>query len=241
MDKLLTNNINAAHTIVQKALLQKRFELLEPESKELIEIFGIPTTRRTVATSPADAVKAATAIGYPVVLKIVSPDISHKTDVGGVKVGINSDEGVRVAYEEIIGNVKKRQPDARINGILVEEMAKASTEVIVGGLRDPQFGPAVMFGLGGIFVEVFKDVSFRIAPIEEHEALDMINEVKGAKILKGFRNTEALDISTLAQTIMHVSDMMVSIEEIKEIDLNPVIVYPRGVNAVDARIIIRRL
>ncbi|MDE1890128.1 MAG: acetate--CoA ligase family protein [Planctomycetota bacterium] len=241
MDKLLTNNINAAHTIVQKALLQKRFELLEPEPKELIEIFGIPTTRRTVATSPADAVKAATAIGYPVVLKIVSPDVSHKTDVGGVKVGINSDEGVRVAYEEIIGNVKKRQPDARINGILVEEMAKASTEVIVGGLRDPQFGPAVMFGLGGIFVEVFKDVSFRIAPIEEHEALDMINEVKGAKILKGFRNTEALDISTLAQTIMHVSDMMVSIEEIKEIDLNPVIVYPQGLKSVDARVIIRRL
>ncbi len=241
MDKLLTNNINATHTIVQKALLQKRFELLEPESKELIEIFGIPTTRRTVATSPADAVKAATAIGYPVVLKIVSPDISHKTDVGGVKVGINSDEGVRVAYEEIIDNVKKKQPDARINGILVEEMAKASTEVIVGGLRDPQFGPAVMFGLGGIFVEVFKDVSFRIAPIEEHEALDMINEVKGAKILKGFRNTEALDIPTLAQTIMHVSDMMVSIEEIKEIDLNPVIVYPQGVKSVDARIIIRRL
>ncbi|MBU6391975.1 MAG: acetate--CoA ligase family protein [Planctomycetes bacterium] len=241
MDKLLTNNINAAHTIVQKALLQKRFELLEPEAKELIEIFGIPTTRRTVAVSPADAVKAATAIGYPVVLKIVSPDVSHKTDVGGVKVGINSDEGVRVAYEEIIGNVKKRQPDARINGILVEEMAKASTEVIVGGLRDPQFGPAVMFGLGGIFVEVFKDVSFRIAPIEEHEALDMINEVKGAKILKGFRNTEALDISTLAQTIMHVSDMMVSIEEIKEIDLNPVIVYPQGLKSVDARVIIRRL
>ncbi len=241
MDKLLTNNINAAHTIVQKALLQKRFELLEPESKELIEIFGIPTTRRTVATSPADAVKAATAIGYPVVLKIVSPDISHKTDVGGVRVGINSDEGVRVVYEEIIENVKTRLPDVRIHGILVEEMAKTSTEVIVGGLRDPQFGPAVMFGLGGIFVEVFKDVSFRIAPIEEHEALDMINEVKGAKILKGFRNTEALDISTLAQTIMHVSDMMVSIEEIKEIDLNPVIVYPQGVKSVDARIIIRRL
>ncbi len=241
MDKLLTNNINAAHTIVQKALLQKRFELLEPESKELIEIFGIPTTRRTVATSAADAVKAATAIGYPVVLKIVSPDISHKTDVSGVKVGINSDEGVRVAYEEIMENVKTRLPDARIHGILVEEMARASTEVIVGGLRDPQFGPAVMFGLGGIFVEVFKDVSFRIAPIEEHEALDMINEVKGAKILKGFRNTEALDISTLAQTIMHVSDMMVSIEEIKEIDLNPVIVYPQGVKSVDARIIIRRL
>jgi acetyl-CoA synthetase (ADP-forming) len=215
--------------------------LLEPEAKELIEIFGISTTRRIIATSPANAVKAATAIGYPVVLKVVSPDISHKTDVGGVKVGIHDDAGVRVAYEEIIKSVKTRLPDAGIHGILVEEMARASTEVIVGGLRDPQFGPAVMFGLGGIFVEVFKDVSFRIAPIEEHEALDMINEVKGSKLLKGFRNTEAVDISTLAQTIMQVSDMMVSIEEIKEIDLNPVIVYPQGVKAVDARIIIRRL
>lgn len=234
----MTHGGKTAQDIIQKALLQKRYELLEPEAKELIETFGICTTRHIVTSSRADAIQAATSIGYPVVLKIVSPDISHKTDVGGVKLGIKDDEGVKDAYDEIIRNVKKRQPDARIDGILVQEMATPSTEVIVGGLRDPQFGPAVMFGLGGIFVEIFKDVSFRIAPVEEYEALDMIHDIKGAKVLKGFRNVEEADISALVQTIVQVSDIMVSIEEIKEIDLNPVLVYPKGVKAVDARIIL---
>ena len=227
--------------IIQNALQNKRYELLEPEAKELIGDFGITTTRHAVTSSVKGAIQAATSIGYPVVLKIVSPDIRHKTDAGGVKVGIKDDEGVGVAYEEIIKNVKKKMPDARIDGILVEEMATPSTEVIVGGLRDPQFGQAMMFGLGGIFVEIYKDVSFRIAPLEEHEALDMIHEIKGVKVLKGFRNTEALDITAVAQTIIKVSNIMVSLEEIKEIDLNPVIVYPKGVKAVDARIILSRL
>lgn len=230
-----------ARDIIQKALQNKRYELLEPEAKEFIEAFGITTTRHAIASSLTEATQAATSIGYPVVLKIVSPDISHKTDVGGVKVGIKDNEGIKAAYEEIMKNVNMKMPDARIHGILVEEMATPSTEVIVGGLRDPQFGPAVMFGLGGIFVEIYKDVSFRIAPLEEYEALDMIHEIKGSKILKGFRNTEALDITSLAQTILKVSNIMVSLEEIKEIDLNPVLVYPKGVKAVDARIILSRL
>ena len=241
MSGSITNSGKTAQDIIQKALLQKRYELLEPEAKELIETFGIKTTKHIVTSSSADAIQAATSIGYPVVLKIVSSDISHKTDVGGVKLGIKDDEGVRDAYDEIMRNVKKKQPDARIHGILVQEMAPPSTEVIVGGLRDPQFGPAVMFGLGGIFVEVFKDVSFRIAPVEKYEALDMIHEIKGAKVLKGFRNVEASDISALAQTIVQVSDIMVSIEEIKEIDLNPILVYPKGLKAVDARIILCQL
>jgi len=241
MSGSMTNGGKTAQDIIQKALLQKRYELLEPEAKELIETFGIKTTRHIVTSSNEEAIQAARSIGYPVVLKIVSSDISHKTDVGGVKLGIKDDEGVRDAYDEIIKNIEERQPAARIHGILVQEMATPSTEVIVGGLRDPQFGPAVMFGLGGIFVEVFKDVSFRIAPVEEYEALDMIHDVKGAKVLKGFRNREAADISALAQTIIQVSDIMVSIEEIKEIDLNPVLVYPKGIKAVDARIILCQL
>ncbi|KXK32624.1 MAG: acetate-CoA ligase (ADP-forming) subunit beta [Candidatus Brocadia sinica] len=241
MNKFMTHSGKIARHIIQKVLLQNRYELLEPEAKEFIEAFGISTTRYVVTVSPADAIQAAKSVGYPVVLKIVSPDISHKTDVGGVKLGIKDDEGVKVAYDEIIRNVKKRQPDARIDGILVQEMATPSTEVIVGGLRDPQFGPAVMFGLGGIFVEVFKDVSFRIAPVDEYEALDMIHGIKGAKILKGFRNAEAADIPALAQIIVQVSDIMISLEEIKEIDLNPVLVYPKGLKAVDARIILRQL
>ena len=161
--------------------------------------------------------------------------------MGGVKVGIKDNEGIKTAYEEIMKTVNMKMPDARIHGIIVEEMATPSTEVIVGGLRDPQFGPAVMFGLGGIFVEIYKDVSFRIAPLEEYEAIDMIHEIKGVKVLKGFRNTEALDITALAQIILKVSNIMVSLEEIKEIDLNPVLVYPKGVKAVDARIILSRL
>lgn len=241
MNKFMTNGGKTTRDIIQKALLQKRYELLESEAKEFIEMFGISTTRHIVTSSRADAIQAAASIGYPVVLKIVSPDISHKTDVGGVKLGIKDDEGVRDAYDEIIRSVKKMQPDARIEGILVQEMATPSTEVIVGGLRDPQFGPAVMFGLGGIFVEVFKDVSFRIAPVEAYEALDMIHDIKGVKVLKGFRGREAADISALVQTIVQVSDIMVSVEEIKEIDLNPVLVYPKGVKAVDARIILCQL
>lgn len=241
MDKFTTTIPTKARDIIQKALQNKRYELLEPEAKELIEAFGITTTRHTVTSSVTDALQAATALGYPVVLKIVSPDISHKTDVGGVKVGIKDNEGIKAAYEEIMKNVNMKMPDARIHGIIVEEMAAPSTEVIVGGLRDPQFGPAVMFGLGGIFVEVYKDVSFRIAPVEEHEAFDMIHEVKGAKILKGFRGAEQLDIAALAQAILQVSHVMMSVEEIKEIDLNPVIVYPKGVKAVDTRIILSRL
>ncbi|MDO8142165.1 MAG: acetate--CoA ligase family protein [Candidatus Brocadiales bacterium] len=240
MNKFTTSIPTKARNIIQNALQKKRYELLEPEAKELIEDFGITTTRHAVTSSVKEAILTATSIGYPVVLKIVSPDISHKTDVGGVEVGIRDDAGVKIAYEETMKNVKKKMPDARIDGILIEEMATPSTEVIVGGLRDPQFGPAVMFGLGGIFVEIYKDVSFRIAPLEECEALDMIQEIKGSKVLKGFRNTEPLDITALAQTILKVSNIMVSLEEIKEIDLNPVLVYPKGIKAVDARIILSR-
>ncbi len=234
----MTNGERTTRDIIQKALLQKRYELLEHEAKEFIEACGIKTTRHIVTTSPVDAVRAATSIGYPVVLKIVSPDISHKTEVGGVRLNIKNDEEVKAAYDEIIGSVKKRHPGARIDGMLVQEMAMPSTEVIVGGLRDPQFGPAVMFGLGGVFVEVFKDVSFRIAPVEEYEAFDMIHETKGVKVLKGYRNMKPADIPALAQTIVQVSGIMVSTEEIKEIDLNPILVYSHGLKAVDARIIL---
>jgi acetyl-CoA synthetase (ADP-forming) len=238
MNKFTASIPTKVHNIIQKALQNKRYELLEPEAKELIEAFGITTTSHAVTSSVTDAIQTAKSLGYPVVLKIVSPDISHKTDAGGVKVGIRDDSGVKIAYEEIMKSVKMKMPDARIHGILVEEMAPPSTEVIVGGLRDPQFGPAVMFGLGGIFVEIYKDVSFRIAPVEEHEAFDMIHEVKGAKILKGFRGVGQLDIAALAQTILQVSRVMMSVEEIKEIDLNPVLLYPKGVRAVDARVVL---
>lgn len=239
MTKLASNDvIENARSIIQNALRQGRFELLEPEAMEFAKAFGITTPEYRVATSPGDAVQAAASIGFPVVLKIVSPNVSHKTDVGGVKVGIHDNKGIKAAYEEIIKNVQKNCPDAMIRGIIVSEMALSAPEVIIGGLRDPQFGPAVMFGMGGVFVEICKDISFRIAPLEEYEALEMIGEVKGSAILRGFRNSEPLDISAIVQAILKVSDMMVSLSEIKEVDLNPVLVYPKGVKAVDARIIL---
>ncbi|HJW86203.1 MAG TPA: acetate--CoA ligase family protein [Candidatus Brocadiaceae bacterium] len=233
--------IKNAHSIIQNALQQGRFELLEPEAREFAKAFGITTSEYRVATSPGDAVQAADEIGFPVVLKIVSPNIIHKTDVGGVKVGINDNKGVKAAYTEIINNVRKNRPDAKIRGVIVSAMALHAPEVIIGGLRDPQFGPAVMFGMGGVFVELFKDISFRISPLEEYEALEMIGEVKGSAILKGFRNSNALDISALAQTILKVSEMMISLLEIKEIDLNPILVYSKGVTAVDVRVILNRV
>lgn len=241
MNKFMTNNSETACNIIQKALIEKRYELLEPEAKEFIKAFDIETPGHRIASSREEAVHVARSLGYPVVLKVVSPDISHKTDVGGVRLDIRDDNGVRDAYDGIIREVTERMAGSRIYGILVQEMATPSTEVIIGGVRDPQFGPAVMFGLGGIFVEVFHAVSFRIAPVEKDEAFDMIHSVKGAKILKGFRNREAADISALAQTIVQVSDIMVAVEEIKEIDLNPVLVYPKGLKAVDARIILAPL
>lgn len=233
--------IENAHFIIQETLQQGRFELLEPEARKFAKAFGITTPEYRVATSPGDAVQAAASIGFPVVLKIVSPDISHKTDVGGVKVGIHNEKDVRAAYTEVVNNVQKNRPDAKILGVIVSEMALPAPEVIIGGLRDPQFGPAVMFGMGGVFVEIFKDISFRIAPLEEYEALEMIGEVKGSAILRGFRNSEPLDISSLAQTVLKVSKMMISLLEIKEIDMNPVLVYPKGVKAVDVRVILNRV
>lgn len=215
--------------------------MLEPEARELAKAFGITTPEYRVATSPGDALLAAAAIGFPVVLKIVSPNIIHKSDIGGVKVCINDKKGVVAAYTEIMDNVQKNCPDATIRGVIVSAMALPAPEVIIGGLRDPQFGPAVMFGMGGVFVEIFKDISFRIAPLEEYEALEMIGEVKVSDILKGFRNSKALDISALAQTILKVSEIMISLLEIKEIDLNPILVYPKGVKAVDVRVILNRV
>lgn len=152
--------------------------LLETEAKTVCMEYKIPVTNFKLAKNEDESVKFAEEIAYPVVLKIVSPDILHKSDVGGVIVGVKKADDVRAGYEQILINVKEHEPKARIVGVLVQEMAPAATEVIVGSIKDPQFGPAVMFGLGGIFVEILKDVTFRIAPIDEDEATEMISEVK---------------------------------------------------------------
>jgi acyl-CoA synthetase (NDP forming) len=224
--------------IFAQALREKRKYLLETEAKTVCMEYGIPVTKFKLAKNEAEAVKFAGEFGYPIVLKIVSPDIIHKSDVGGVIVDLKNEKNVRDAYKQIIKNVKKHKPKAKIVGILVQEMAPSSTEVIVGAIKDPQFGPAVMFGLGGIFVEVLKDVTFRVAPITEDEAQEMITEVKAYPLLKGYRNTPPVDIDAITKILLNTSKLVMEHQEIKELDLNPIIAYQKGAKTVDARIIL---
>jgi acetyl-CoA synthetase (ADP-forming) len=224
--------------IIDKARKEKRRNLMEPEAKTICREYGIPITEFKVAFEKADAVFFAQELGFPVVLKIVSPDVIHKSDIGGVAVNVRSAEEVRETYTAILGNVRRHRPKARITGILVQEMAPPSTEVIVGALKDSQFGPSVMFGLGGVFVEVLKDVVFRIAPVTMQEAKLMISQIKACKVLQGFRNAPPADTHAIAEIIVKTSRLAVEHEEIRELDLNPVIVYQKGAKTVDARIIL---
>jgi acyl-CoA synthetase (NDP forming) len=224
--------------IFDNATREGRTILLEPEAKTICMEYGIPVTKFKLATSEEEASEYAREIGFPVVLKIVSPDIIHKFDVGGVILNLKNRKQVREAYRKIISNVKRSKPDARIVGILVQEMAPPSTEVIVGMTKDPQFGPALMFGLGGIFVEVLKDVSFRVAPITERDAREMITEIKGYPLLKGYRGTPPADVDTLVQILLKTSKLVIEHPEVDQLDLNPIMVYEKGAKVVDARMIL---
>ena len=224
--------------VFAQARKEDRDYLLEPEAKMVCMEYGIPVTRFKVALTQDEAIKFAEDIGYPIVLKVVSPDIVHKFDVGGVILNLKKASEIRNAYNQILENVKKHKPDAKIVGIVVQEMAPPSTEVIVGATKDPQFGPALMFGLGGIFVEVLKDVTFRIAPITESDAREMITEVKAYPILKGYRNQPPADIDAIVNILLNTSRLVMDHQEIKELDLNPIMVYEKGAKTVDARIIL---
>jgi acyl-CoA synthetase (NDP forming) len=224
--------------VIERARSQGRSVLTEVESKQILHDAGIPVAMAEVAVTAQDAVAVADGLGYPVVLKIVSPDIAHKSDAGGVKVGPNSATEVQTAFEEIMAAVKARQPDARIEGVAVQRMAAQGTEVIVGMSKDPQFGPVMMFGLGGIFVEVLKDVAFRIVPLEARDAREMIREIKGFPVLEGVRGQDPADLGALEALILEVSQFVEAHPEIDELDLNPVFAYKDGVIAVDARIVV---
>jgi acetyl-CoA synthetase (ADP-forming) len=212
--------------------------LLEPEAKAVCMEYGIPVTKFRVAKTVDEAVKFAEEMGYPVVLKIVSSDVIHKFDVGGVVLNLQSRGEVQKAFNQILESVKKHVSNAKILGITVQEMVSPSTEVVVGAVKDPQFGPALMFGLGGIFVEVLKDVTFRIAPIDEMEAREMITEIKAYPILKGYRGLPSVDIEAIVQILVTTSRLVMRYPEIKELDLNPVVVHEKGAKTVDARIIL---
>ncbi|MCR8433142.1 MAG: acetate--CoA ligase family protein [Candidatus Korarchaeota archaeon] len=217
-----------------------RRALTELEAKAFLEKYGIPFPKRDLAQNENEAIKISQKIGYPVVLKVVSPDIIHKTDVGGVKIGINSDDELREAFRDIMETVKRKKPDARIDGILVEEMIKGGYEVIIGGIQDPTFGPVVMFGgLGGIYVELFKDVTFRLAPIDDVEAEEMIKETKGYQLLKGFRGGEHANIELLKRLLVKTSQILVEHPEIVELDLNPIRIFKDRAVVLDAKILVK--
>jgi len=224
--------------IISAAKRQGRTILTEEESKKLLRELNIETTQLSVASSKEEAVAESSKIGFPVVLKIASPDITHKSDAGGVKVNLNSAEEVAQAYEDIMESCKKQFPAARIDGVSVQNMVQPGIEVIIGMTKDSQFGPVIMFGLGGVWVEVLKDVSFRIAPLTESDAAKMIKEIKGFSLLKGYRGTPPADIAVLEDMLMKISRYAAETPDIKEIDLNPVFAYSDHAVAVDARVIL---
>ena len=207
------------------------------KTKKLLDKYKLPYPKSNIATSPDKAVKIAKQIGYPIVLKIVSKDIIHKSDVGGIKTNITNEDELVSAYEDIIKSVKKKSSKAKIEGILVQKM-ESGTEVIIGMKRDPQFDAVIMFGLGGIFVEVLKDVSFRVAPIDKQEAEQMIDEIKSSKILKGVRGSPAVKISALVDLLVKVSKLAIENKKILELDLNPVMVDETSARIIDARIMV---
>lgn len=224
--------------VIASARAEGRTLLTEVESKQLLADAGIPVAMAHLAEKPKRAVEIADELGYPVVMKIVSTDIAHKSDVGGVAVGLGDAKAVRKAYKEMMAKVAEVAPNAKIQGVAIQSMAKQGTEVIVGSTTDPQFGPVMMFGLGGVFVEVLKDVAFRIVPLEKRDAAQMIREIKGLPILQGVRGQAPADIEALEALILQVSDFIAAHPEVAELDLNPVFAYDDGVIAVDARMVL---
>lgn len=227
-----------SHPIITRAHQQGRTLLTESEAKEILQELGIATTLGQLATSPEDAVRHAEAIGFPVVLKISSPDIVHKSDVGGVKIRLQNAAEVRQAFQAIQESVAAQAPTAHIEGITVQPMARTGVEVIIGMSKDPTFGPVVMFGLGGVLVEVLKDVAFRIVPLSPRDAQEMIHDIKGLPLLTGYRGTPPADLAALQHVLLTLSNFVASTPEVKEIDLNPIYAYPDGALAVDARMIL---
>ena len=224
--------------VIDNARSQGRTLLTEVESKQVLHDAGIPVALGVLARDAQRAAKAAEEAGFPAVLKVVSPDVAHKSDVGGVRLGLQSKEEVEQAFAEIMVAVKAAQPDARIEGVAVQKMAPAGTEVIIGMSKDPQFGPVMMFGLGGVFVEVLKDVAFRIVPLEPKDAREMVREIKGFAMLDGVRGQKPADLVALESIILQVSKFIEAHPEVEELDLNPVLAYPDGAIAVDARIVV---
>ena len=231
-------SLPVAEQILRGAFLENRKSLLESEAGEICRAYGMPTPDFNVARNASEAVEAAEKVDFPVALKIMSLDILHKTEAGGVLLDLKSMDEVQRGYQQIIDNTKAYNANARIEGVIVQHMAPKGLEVIVGGIRDSQFGPTILFGLGGIFVEVLKDVTFRVAPLEELDSREMIREIRSYPVLKGIRGLPAADEEAIVKIIQGTSRLMLENAYVGQIDLNPVMVYGAGANIVDARIIL---
>ena len=226
--------------ILATARFEGRLTLTEEESKNLIREAGLPTTELRSASSVQEAVAAADELGYPVVLKILSTDISHKTDVGGVVLNLGDAAAVSQAYNTIVETVAQKQPGASVQGVSVQPMAAPGVEVVIGMYKDAPFGPVLMFGLGGILIEVLRDVSFRLVPLIARDAQEMIREIKGFPVLNGFRGQPPVDQDALQRMLLQVSSFVEAHPEIAEIDMNPILVSSDGAIAVDARVVLEQ-
>ncbi|HEY0382550.1 MAG TPA: acetate--CoA ligase family protein [Candidatus Elarobacter sp.] len=234
-----TRDKAAVRAVLDRVRTENRNSLSAPEAKQVADAYGLPVPQEGLATSGDEAARLAEKIGFPVVLKIVSPDILHKTEAGGVLVGVADAQAVRSGYDTIVANAKKYQADAQITGVQVQQMLPTGAqEVIVGAVTDPSFGKLVAFGLGGVLVEVLKDVTFRLAPATRDDALSMLDGIQAAEMLKGVRGSEPVDREALASIIEAVSQLVTDFPEISEVDLNPVFATPKGATAVDVRILV---
>ncbi|MDB5071358.1 MAG: CoA-binding domain protein [Candidatus Eremiobacteraeota bacterium] len=234
-----TRDKTAVRAVLDRVKADNRSALSAPESKEVADAYGLPVPQEGLATSADEAVRLAEKMGYPVVLKIVSPDILHKTEAGGVLVGVADPQAVRSGYDTIVANAKKYKADADVSGVQVQQMLPTGAqEVIVGAVSDQSFGKLVAFGLGGVLVEVLKDVTFRLAPATREDAISMLDGIQAAEMLKGVRGSEPVDREALASIIESVSQLVTDFPEISEVDLNPVFATPRGATAVDVRILV---
>lgn len=218
--------------VLSRARAAGKFELAEADARAIIAAYGFRTPASILASTPDAAVQAAEQIGYPVVLKIASPDILHKSDIGGVRVWLSDPQSVRQAFGEIVEGARRRLPLARLEGCLVQPMIMGGKEVILGMNRDPQFGPMLMFGLGGIYVEVLRDVAFRLAPLTPADAMSMIREIRSLPLLRGTRGEKPSDLSAIVEGLLRLSQLAMDFPEIVELDLNPLVVYPVGEGAV---------
>jgi len=228
-------------TLIDKVRSENRSMLTEVEAKELLKQAGVSVVETRLAVSREEAVSISRQLGFPVVLKIASPDVVHKSDAGGIKLNLETPEQVGKAYDEILTNIRQQIPDARIEGVAVQKMARPGVEVVIGMSKDAQFGPVLMFGLGGILVEILEDVAFRIVPLAKRDAREMIREIKGYPVLEGYRGQKPVDVANLEDLILKVSGFVEQNPEVKELDLNPIIAYSDGAIAVDARIVLEEV